>query len=231
MPSAVKNSCSAPNGYGDQVADGLQSVLVGNGLGHSDAVGVVNAQLIEHIHLILILHLLLGIVVKGLAFGYIAGVLLEEGSENGAVIGIHDIAAGFLPGELPEHIHSGHLVLDGHFGVGFVLDQDFHHLVDQLHFGIDSVIRMADRTMGRIRFISKSLHRVGAGMGQLCIQQVVFNQKFPCDFFHGAAFHIHGIGHIGHFFVVHGATEQSKDLPEIRSHILHLFKQPFPHQQ
>lgn len=36
-------------GNGDQVADGLQAILIGNGLRYCDAVGIVDAQLIEHI--------------------------------------------------------------------------------------------------------------------------------------------------------------------------------------
>ena len=124
----------------NQIADDFQAILLRNRLGDSDAVGVVDAQLTEHFHAILLLDLSLGVVVQGLAFGHITGVLLEEGGEDSAVIGVHDVAAGVLPGELPEHIHAGHLILDGHFHIGFILHQDLHHLVDQLHFGVDAVI-------------------------------------------------------------------------------------------
>ena len=127
-------------GNGDQVADGLQAILIGNGLGYCDAVGIVDAQLIEHIHTVLLHNLCLGIFIEGLALRYIAGVLLEEGGEDSAVIGVHNIAAGIFPGELPEHIHSRHLVLDGYFHIAFVSHNQFHHLVDQLHFRVDAVV-------------------------------------------------------------------------------------------
>ena len=68
-------------------------------------------------------------------------------------------------------------------------------------------------------------------MIRLCVQQTVFHQEFPGNLFHGAAFHIHGVGHIGHFFVVHGAAEQAENIPEIGRYIRHLFKEAFPYQQ
>jgi len=36
--------------------------------------------------------------------------------------------------------NSRHLVLDGYFHIGFVFHNQFHHLVDQLHFRVDAVV-------------------------------------------------------------------------------------------
>lgn len=128
-------------GYRYQVADGFEVVFLSHRLRNSDAVGVVDAQRVEHDDAVLVVDLFAYIVEQRYSFGDIRRALLEMGSQYRTVVGTEDVTAGIFPGEFPEHQHRRHLVLDGDFNVGPVFYQQFHHLVNQLDFGVVAVIQ------------------------------------------------------------------------------------------
>ena len=127
-------------GHGDQVGDPGRAVPVDDGPGDADGIGVVQPHLAQQPQALPLLNRPVGKVVEGLTRGDIRGVQPQEGGEHRAVVAEHQVAAGAGPLQLVVVVHLGHLVQNDHVQVGFVLHQQLHHGVHQLHLGVVPVV-------------------------------------------------------------------------------------------
>ncbi|CAN3972149.1 thymidylate synthase, partial [Dysosmobacter welbionis] len=113
--------------------------LVRQGLGHADGVGVFKAQLLQLGEAVAV-QLALDVVVDRHALRNVHRVLAQEGGEDRAVVGDHQVAGVAVILQGVPVVHLGHLILNGDGQVRLVLHQHLYHVVHQLGFGVVAVI-------------------------------------------------------------------------------------------
>ena len=122
-------------GDGGQIADGRGVVGIHHRLGDADGVGVVHADLAQHTGAVLLPDAAVDEVVKALPRRDVTGVQPQEGGQDGAVPGIHQVTARLPRGELLEVVDRGHGVEYVDLQPRAVLHKLLHHAVDQLNLG------------------------------------------------------------------------------------------------
>ena len=87
-------------------------------------------------HIVLVVHLLIDKVVKGLPIRDVSGVQPHNCSQESSVPGVHQVTGVVVSRHGVKVVHRGHLILNGDGEVVAVLHQLLDHAVDQLYFGI-----------------------------------------------------------------------------------------------
>jgi hypothetical protein len=130
-----------PVRHGDKIAYGGKIVFTGYTLGYRDGIGVVDPKLAKEAHPLCRLGFSgLGVdkIVEGNSGGYIGGVQMQEGGQEGTVIAVHHIGVSLE--YLPPGIHGGHFLPYIHLELCMFLYQVFYHAMNNFHLGKSTVI-------------------------------------------------------------------------------------------
>ena len=96
----------------NQVTDAVQAVFFRQSLRYTDGIGVIETQLIQQRHTIVLSGNLIDILIDRHSRRYIVYILPEEGGQQGTIIGDHKVAGVIATDHGFEIIHLRHLVTD-----------------------------------------------------------------------------------------------------------------------